>query len=225
MRIHQNPAYAFIEKCYGAETSQMQLSRQYADELGLGGISISQTEAHMMSFLLSLVKPQKIVEIGTLTGLSCQYFLQSLQIDGVVYTLEKSAEHIALAQKALEPWIGRGQCKIVEGDAREKLSEIIGPVDAVFIDGNKAAYGDYWAWASTNVRVGGIILIDNVFLSGAVWQDMGLSPVTEGGQAHKFSLKQVQVMKKMITDILSDSNFKSTFIPTEEGLLVAYKLK
>lgn len=218
MRLEKNPCYEYIEKCYGAETPQMQLSRQYADQLGLGAISISQTEARMMSFLLKIIKPQKMVEIGTLTGLSCQYFLQSLHIDGVIYSLEKSKEHVDLAKAALKPWIEKGQCILVEGDAREKLKELHGPFDAIFIDGNKAAYGDYWTWASQNITSGGLILIDNVFLSGSVWSETG-----DATNHQKFSEKQVKVMQQMTRDVLNHPEFESAFIPTEEGLLLAFR--
>ncbi|MFN3455853.1 MAG: O-methyltransferase [Pseudobdellovibrio sp.] len=218
MRLEKNPRYEYIEKCYGAETPQMQLSRQYADQLGLGAISISQTEARLMKFLLTLIKPQKMVEIGTLTGLSCQYFLQSLQQDGIIYTLEKSKEHLALASEPLKPWIEKGQCILIEGDAREKLKELKGPFDAVFIDGNKAAYGDYWAWASHNITSGGLVLIDNVFLSGSVWSEVG-----ESINHQKFGDKQIKVMKQMIHDVLNHPDFESAFVPTEEGLLLAFK--
>lgn len=216
MRKEKNPSYGYIENCYQHENEQMQLSRKFADQLGLGGISVSQTEAHLMQFLLSLIRPQKIVEIGTLTGLSCQYFLQSLQQDGIVYTLEKSAEHIALSSQALQPWIDKGQCQIVAGDAREELPKLssVGPFDAIFIDGNKAAYKDYWMWAKSNIRSGGMILIDNVFLSGAVWGD-----VTK----QKFSEKQIAIVRDMTADVFADVNFKASFVPTEEGLIVAVK--
>lgn len=216
MRKDKQPAYDYIENCYQHENEQMQLSRKFADQLGLGGISVSQTEAHLMGFLVGLIKPQKIVEIGTLTGLSCQYFLQSLQQDGVVYTLEKSAEHIELSSQALKPWLDKGQCVIVAGDAREELPKLSsrGPFDAIFIDGNKAAYKDYWMWAKSNTRSGGMILIDNVFLAGAVWGDT---------TKQKFSDKQIQTVKDMTSDVFADANYTASFVPTEEGLIIAVK--
>lgn len=216
MRKDKQPSYDYIENCYGPENEQMLLSRKFADGLGLGGISVSQTEAHLMGFLVSLIKPQKIVEIGTLTGLSCQYFLQSLQQDGVVYTLEKSSEHVELSIQALKPWIERGQCVIVAGDAREELLKLSdkGPFDVIFIDGNKAAYKDYWMWAKSNVRSGGMVLIDNVFLAGAVWGDT---------TKQKFSDKQINTVKDMTKDVFSDANFQASFVPTEEGLILAVR--
>ena len=62
-------------------------------------------------------------------------------------------------------------------------------------------------------------MIDNVFLSGAVWSKPGEQTTT--GQ--KFSPKQVGVMKDMTHQVLVDQAFKSAFIPTEEGLLIAFK--
>jgi len=216
MRNEKQPSNTYIENCYQLENEQMQLSRKFADQLGLGGISVSHTEAHLMGFLVGLIKPKKIVEIGTLTGLSCQYFLQSLQQDGIIYTLEKSTEHVALASQALKPWIDRGQCVIVAGDAREQLPQLSskGPFDAIFIDGNKAAYKDYWMWAKNNIRSGGMILIDNVFLAGSVWGDLS---------KQKFSDKQIATVKDMTADIFADANFSSSFVPTEEGLLLAVR--
>lgn len=213
MRNDKQPAYEYIENCYGPENQQMLLSRKFAEQLGLAGISVSQTEAHLLGFLAALVKPRKIVEIGTLTGLSCQYFLKSLQHDGIVYSLEKSIEHLTLAGQALASWIENGQCQLIAGDAKEQLPGLSakGPFDVIFIDGNKAAYKDYWQWAKNNIRSGGMILIDNVFLAGAVWGDLS---------KQKFSDKQIQVVKSMTEEILSDKDFVATFVPTEEGLLV-----
>ncbi len=86
MRTIENPIYTYIEACYGNENEHMLKSRHFANQLGLGAISISQVEGHLMRFLLKLIRPRQIIEIGTLTGLSCQYFIQSLPEDGVIYS-------------------------------------------------------------------------------------------------------------------------------------------
>lgn len=214
MRTEKSDAYTYIEKSYPKETTLMQQSRQFAESLGLGAISISQTEGHLIRFLLDFIQPRKIVEIGTLTGLSCQYFLQSLQADGTIYSLEKSKEHFQLATQVLQPWIQSGQCHLILGDAKENLPTLNqhGPFDAIFIDGNKSAYKDYWTWAKANIRSGGLILVDNVFLAGAVWGDLS---------KQKFSSKQIGTVASMNQEILADSDFVSSFVPTSEGLLLA----
>ena len=219
MRKEISPIYTYIESHLKPESDLKQLARRKADELGLGAISISQTEAHLIQFLVQIIKPKKIIEIGTLTGLSALYFLEALPVDGKLWSLEKSTEHFTMASAVLKTFIDAGQCELVLGDAREKLPtlNLHGPFDVIFIDGNKAAYLDYWHWAKDNVASGGLIIIDNVFLSGSVWGDLS---------KQKFSEKQIGLVQKMTSEIFSElimSQFKTTFVPTNEGLLILKK--
>jgi predicted O-methyltransferase YrrM len=219
MRKEISPMYSYIESHLKPESDLKQLARLKADELGLGGISISQTEAHLIQFLVQIIKPKKIIEIGTLTGLSALYFLEALPAEGKLWSLEKSPEHFVKASDVLKTYIDAGQCEVVLGDAREKLLTLSseGPFDVIFIDGNKAAYFDYWLWAKDNVASGGLIIIDNVFLAGSVWGDLSLQ---------KFSEKQITLVRKMTAEIFTDSivsQFKTTFVPTNEGLLIIKK--
>lgn len=217
MRKELKPSYSYIESKLTPEGPEKLTARHLSADLGLSGISISQTEAHLIQFLCHMVKPKKIVEIGTLTGLSALYFLESLTAKGQLWTFEKSKDHVLKAQVSLKSALENKTCQIIEGDAIEMLPTIEnqGPFDAIFIDGNKAAYYQYWKWAEKNIAVNGLIIIDNVFLAGAVWGDM---------TQQKFSEKQVQAVQKMTDEILNSKNFRCTFIPTEEGLLLAHRI-
>lgn len=217
MRKEISPIYSYIESVLAPEADIKLEARKKSVELGLEAISISQTEAHLIQFLARLIKPCKIVEIGTLTGLSALYFLELLPAHGKLWTLEKAPEHIEKSKQTLNTYIMSGQCEIVEGDARENLLKISehGPFDLIFIDGNKAAYYDYWKWAENNVSQNGMIVIDNVFLAGSVWGDQ---------TQQKFSPKQISTVQKMTQEIFASKGFKSTFIPTQEGLIVLNKI-
>ncbi len=216
MRKEISPIYSYIESVLQPESEQQIQARQKSSELGLLAISISQTEAHLIQFMAGLIKPQKIVEIGTLTGLSALYFLDLLPSNGKLWTFEKSDLHIEKSKQILQKYILSNQCEIVEGDAILNLPKMTdqGPFDLIFIDANKAAYFEYWNWAQKNISSGGMIVIDNVFLAGAVWGDQTLQ---------KFNEKQISGMKKMTQDILAAAEFKSAFVPTSEGLLVCVK--
>ena len=216
MRKDIPPAYQYIESQIKPEAQDKLQAREFSKQLGLDAISISPTEASLMRFMTALIKPQKIVEIGTLTGLSSLYFLETLGSEGKLWTFEKSTEHAELASQSLRAFIKSGQCQIKVGDAVEQLPTIEkdGPFDAIFIDGNKAAYYDYWIWAQHNLRGGGLIFIDNVFLAGSVWGDKSLQ---------RFSDKQIANVQKMTSEIMAHPDFTSTFVPTTEGLLIARK--
>lgn len=217
MRKTQSPIYKYIESVLPAESQDKKRARFASEKIGLDAISISTTEAHIIQWITQLIKPQKIVEIGTLTGLSSLYFLESLTENGHLWTFEKSKEHSELAAENLYKYIKSNQCTIVVGDAVQTLPSINhqGPFDVIFIDGNKSAYYDYWIWAKNNINKDGFIFIDNSFLAGAVWGNQDVQ---------KFNDKQINNVKKMTTEIFEDLNFKSSFVPTLEGLIVSQKI-
>ena len=217
MRKETPKSYDYISGLAGPETEAMQQARLHAESLGLEAISLSQAEAEILRFYAESINAKKIVEIGTLTGLSALYLLKNLPAGGCVWTLEKSPEHAALAARVLAPYIEKKQCRILIGDAREKLNEITAeaPFDAVFIDGNKAAYLDYFNWAVANTRPGGLIIADNVFLAGAVWGDQTVQ---------KFNAKQIQAVQKMNELAFTSPQLHSFILPTTEGLLVCRKM-
>ena len=217
MRKIKPKSYEYIENLIGAESEVKQSARQEAQNLGLDQISLSSVEASILNFFVDQSVAQKIVEIGTLTGLSALYLLENSKSESKLWTLEKSPEHATAAARVLSHYIQNGQCEIVVGDAREKLETISdsGPFDLVFIDGNKAAYFDYFQWALKNVKAGGVIAVDNVFLAGAVWGDQ---------TQQKFNDKQVGAVQKLNQQAFQSKNLKSILIPTEEGLLICKKL-
>lgn len=216
MRKSIPKSYEYIEKLLSSESTLMQEARAYSEQLGLHTISISATEAALIRFHLESIQTKKMVEIGTLTGLSALHFLSALPKDGFLWTLEKSPQHAVLAEKVLANEIRNKRCEILLGDARETLKNLSekAPFDAVFIDGNKAAYLDYFNWAIQNIRVGGLILIDNVFLSGAVWGDQ---------TQQKFSEKQIAVVQRVNEMAFENPTLRSVLLPTEEGLLICQK--
>ncbi|MEQ1724173.1 MAG: class I SAM-dependent methyltransferase, partial [Pseudobdellovibrio sp.] len=149
MRKVKLKSYEYIESLSENENQNQLQARANSEKLGLGGISLSKAEAQILQFQLLNTSAKKVVEIGTLTGLSALYMLEILPEDAHLWTLEKSAEHAKMAEEVLAHEIKKNRCKIVVGDAKEKLNELKneGPFDAVFIDGNKAAYLDYFNWA------------------------------------------------------------------------------
>lgn len=217
MRKIKSKSYEYIENLSAPESENKKQARKFSESLNLEGISLSSVEANILKFFVEEIKAQKIVEIGTLTGLSALYILEGLSETAQLWTLEKSEEHAGLAAQALKNYIEKKQCHILVGDAREELQKLSaeGPFDLVFIDGNKAAYLDYFNWALENLNVGGIIIADNVFLAGSVWGDQ---------TSQKFNEKQVKTLQQMNKMAYEDKRLRSILIPTEEGLLVCKKL-
>lgn len=217
MRTEIPEVQNYIESLIAPESESKQKSRAAAAELGLGRISLSSSEGQILSYMIRRHQCRKFVEIGTLTGLSAQYIIEGLGDEGTLWSLEKTELHAEKAREALKSHPAGSRVQIVVGDARVTLESLAseGPFDGVFIDGNKAAYGDYLAWAEKNVRRGGLIIADNIFLSGAVW-----------GQAttQKFSEKQIRVMQEFNKRLSDAQLFETIIVPTQEGLSFSLKI-
>lgn len=203
---------------FGPAQDLMLKARKFAENLNLLGISISFSEASVLRFLVHLSQCKKFVEIGTLTGFSALALLQGLSQDGELWTFEKNPEHAKLAKEILDSFISQSDQKIqvIVGDAETQLPSIegSGPFDGIFIDGNKAAYGRYLNWAEKNIKQGGLIIADNVFLEGRVWGEKG----------EKFSDKQINVMKEFNLRLSDPNKYLFSLLPTSEGLIAARKL-
>ena len=190
------------------------LAKQHADVIGRGSISVSASEGKLIAFLVESSKCKKFVEIGTLTGYSALWILWAMK-NGQLWTFEKDSSTAKLADNVLSKasW---GQAHIVTGDAEKTLVSIEnqGPFDGIFIDGNKQAYPAYLDWAEIHLKKGGLILADNVWLRGSVY----------GASDDIFSKNQIEAMKNFNRRLADSTKFRSTIIPTGEGLYVAEKL-
>ncbi|MFN8943914.1 MAG: O-methyltransferase [Pseudobdellovibrionaceae bacterium] len=206
---------AYIENLLPSNSEAEVLSRNLAADLGLGGISLSDMEAEILRFMITLRNPKKIVEIGTLTGLTTLKMASRMGSASEIWTLEKSEVHGKCAQQAFDllPTDLRNRIHLILGDARVTLSDLVskGPFEFAFIDGNKSAYLDYAHWCEKNMTAGALVMADNVFLGGKVF--LG-SEKTD---------KQTQVMNQFNQYFFQSENWDASIFPTAEGLLIARK--
>ncbi len=221
MRIAKSIVEQYFSDLRGPTDPGLKKSRQAALELGLQQISLGDLELQILKSIILLHGSQKWIEIGTLTGSSGLAILSALPQKGHLWTFEKEILHAELAKPLLEEAARskNQQVEILIGDARWRLKDIehLRPFDGIFIDGNKAAYGDYLIWAELNIRKGGLVIADNIFLGGAVFE-------SEKPVSSKFSVKQIQVMKAFNQRLMDKSVFETSLLPTEEGLSVSIKL-
>ncbi len=214
-----SPLENYLHMLFPTEPGELfEEAREASRTLNKAGISLSPHEARLMSTLIHMQRCKKFVEIGTLTGLSALWILQGLEEGGELWTLEKDEAHAKIANRIFDRYketkTGR-KVHLLEGDAQKTLLtlEDKGPFDGIFIDGNKSAYEVYLDWAEKNVRQGGLIIADNIFLGGAVLT----------GNKATFSKKQIDVMKSFNERLADPKRYRGTIIPTSEGLFVAIK--
>ena len=183
------------------------------------GINIGIQEGLLLNSLCTQKDVEKVVEIGTQYGCSATWMALGLRNQGQIYTLEKDPNCLKNSLLTFQhpDFLATGcQIEILEGAAMDNLPKIEskGPFDLIFIDANKTGYMDYLNWAKANIRPGGFIVLDNVFLFGTMFLDKCPENTPQ---------KMWNVMREVLQTQLSDLNYSTSLIPTEEGLLLSCK--
>ncbi|MBX3040370.1 MAG: O-methyltransferase [Bdellovibrionaceae bacterium] len=179
------------------------------------GMALSTPELRILQFLIRLNGARRVLEIGTLFGRSSLALARALPDDGQLVTIERSAVNHGVAQGFFEKSPEASRIRSLLGDAKEVLKTLENepPFDFILIDADKAGYLDYLLWAEKHLRVGGVIVGDNSFLWGGVWDDPEAD--VKAATAEK--------MKEFNRRLADPERYSSMVIPTAEGMTVAQK--
>ena len=178
------------------------------EELASSSLSLS-----FLCFIVKLLSPKIVVEIGSFVGFSTCNIAKCLPPDGKVFSIEKFDYFADIAQKNVTKFGLNEQAVIVKGDAIEVLSTLeFGEkkLDLAFIDGNKEEYLAYLKWSVERLSDKGIIIIDDIFFHGDVLNDVCETEKGEG-------------VKAVIEYLSNDAHLDYSFLPIANGLLFLKK--
>lgn len=130
-----------------------------------------QLQGRTLSMISKLIQPQRILEIGTFTAYSALSLAEGLPENGLLDTIEVNLEMRNLINKYIQKSPYKKNIIPHFGDALKIVDKLSGPYDMVFIDAGKDHYIDYYEKVMPKLRIGGLILADNVLWSGKVFLD------------------------------------------------------
>ena len=140
----------------------------------------NHTEPHMISgplqgnflaMMSRMIKPKRILEIGSFTGYSALCLAKGLAADGVLHTIEKREPDAEMAQYYFNRSAYKYQIKMHVGDAQTLLPDIKEEWDLVFIDADKTGYLAYYLALIDNMKTGSFFIVDNVLFHGEVLKE------------------------------------------------------
>lgn len=125
-------------------------------------------QGRILKMLTQMIRPRRILELGTFTGYSALCFAEGMPEDAHLHTIEIDDEFAdeLTGRFGSSPWAGRIHLHI--GDALKIIPEIDETWDLVFIDANKRNYIDYYEMILPRVRHGGYIFADNTLWSDKI---------------------------------------------------------
>jgi len=125
-------------------------------------------QGRVLSMLSHMIRPKRILEIGTFTGYSAICLAEGLAPDGLLTTIDINEELTPMVKEAVTAAGMQHKIEIRIGNALEIIPTLPGTFDLVFIDADKQNYQKYFDLVLPKTPIGGYILADNVLWSGKV---------------------------------------------------------
>jgi caffeoyl-CoA O-methyltransferase len=125
-------------------------------------------QGKVLEMISCMIRPHRILEIGTFTGYSALCLAKGLTAGGQLHTLELREADAQRAKGFFDRSLYAGQIHSHTGNALEIIPTLKEDWDLVFIDADKPAYIEYFNLVLPRLRKNGFILADNIFFHGQV---------------------------------------------------------
>lgn len=165
-------------------------------------------QGRVLSMLSKLIRPARVLEIGTYTGYSAICIAEGLAPGGEVHTIDVNEELHDLQRKYFDLSGWGKQIIQYTGDAMEIIPTLDQTFDLVFIDADKVNYPGYFNLIIEKMEHGGVILTDNVLWSGKVLEKV------------KANDKQTNALLEYNRLVNEDPRVETVLLPIRDGLTI-----
>jgi predicted O-methyltransferase YrrM len=159
-----------------------------------------------------MVRPKRVLELGTYTGYSTICLATGLQRNGRIDTIEPNEELNAIQDEFWKKAGIEGHVHRHNSEASNVLPSLAGPYDVVWIDADKPRTGTYMEQCLPLVRPGGWMLVDNVLWWGKVLP----SRTDKDGTS--------QHLESICTEWAKRHDVRTTLLPIRDGILIVEKI-
>ena len=176
-----------------------------------GRMASGHLQGRLLKMLVQMVRPKRILEVGTFSGYSAICMSEGLEEDGKVYTFEINDEQ----EDFTKPWIEGSpvahKIEFIIGDAITEAPKLGIEFDMAFIDGDKRTYVETYEMVLKLLKSGGFILADNTLWDGHV-----VDPAYDKDY-------QTQGIRRFNDHIAKDPRVEQVILPLRDGLTIIKK--
>ena len=164
-------------------------------------------QGKFLQFLCQMLKPQRVLEIGTYTGYAAICIARGLPEGGKLVTIEANREY----EDTLRHYFDKAQVSekidLILGDAKTVIPTLSETFDLVFIDADKVSYPTYYTMVMEKVHPGSFILADNVLWDGKVLN----------AQTKEHDTQALIAFNDMVQN---DPRVENVLLPIRDGLMM-----
>lgn len=199
----------YIASLFARDDDVLSALREAADREGLPPIAISAVTGRLLQILLSAIRAERVLEVGTLGGYSAIWMARGLPDSGRLVTIEIDVRHAEFARRYFARAGLDGRIELRIGRALDVLPAFDGErFDAIFLDADKEPLPTYFDWALRLLRPGGLLIADNALWGGRVLDTQTEDEGTRG-------------VREFNRRLASDERVRGTIVPVGDGLAVA----
>jgi predicted O-methyltransferase YrrM len=171
-------------------------------------------QGRLLKMLCHMIRPRRVLEIGTFTGYSALCMASALEEGGRLVTYEINDE----MEDFTRPWIEGSpeadKITFIIGDAIKEAPRLGVTFDMAFMDGDKRTYCACYDMLMGVVRPGGFIIADNTLWDGHVVEEH----VKESDQ-------QTQGIMHFNDLVAADRRVEKVILPLRDGLTIIRKIE
>ena len=174
-----------------------------------------QVQGRVLSFLSQMIRPKRILELGTFTGYSALCLAEGLPEDGELITIEHNDELEPIIRHNLSLSPLGSKITLLIADAKEVLKSLNithSTFDIIFVDADKREYSEYLDLIYPLVAPGGWILADNTLWDGHI-----IDPAYDRD-------KQTLGLRAFNDKVAADPRLEQVILPLRDGLTLIHKL-
>lgn len=168
-------------------------------------------QGRALAMFCKMIKPTRILELGTFTGYSALCMAESLPPNGELITIESDdeLEDFIIENISQSPYAHK--IKLLIGKALSIIPELGGKFDMIFIDADKREYSAYYEAVLPKLHAGGFIIADNTLWDGKVLK------------SHEANDHQTIAIKEFNELIATDVRVEKVMLPLRDGLTIIRK--
>lgn len=176
-----------------------------------GRMASGHLQGRLLKMLVEMIRPQRILEVGTFSGYSAICMAEGLGEGGKVYTFEINDEMEDFTRQWIEgsPVADRIDFRI--GDANVEAPRLGIMFDMAFVDGDKRTYRETFDTLLPIIRQGGYIIADNTLWDGHVVD----SAYAKDSQTHGIDTFNDYIAR--------DTRVEKVILPIRDGLTIIRK--
>jgi predicted O-methyltransferase YrrM len=173
-------------------------------------MQVSSDEGTLLTMLTRLTGARFAVEVGVFTGYSTLCIARGLADGGRLLACDISAEWAAIGRPHWERAGVADRIDLRLAPALETLRSLDAEpvIDIAFIDADKVNYPAYYEEIVRRLRPGGLVVLDNVFLGGRVFDPA-------------YQEEHHQAMRRLNDLITADERVDSVMLPVRDGITLA----